>query len=110
MEKANEAIRLGWRVLAFTPQQVKSGMALKAIEDILSAWHSHIPLLPLGQQRKEFDYVSANIRLIIDNAHRATSSELKQMIMGWYFKKVLTHEEVEYLFYRFNLKSCWHKI
>ena len=35
MEKLNEAAILGWRILRFTPAQVKSGAAISAIERIL---------------------------------------------------------------------------
>ena len=34
-EKMNEAAILGWRVLRFSPAQVKSGLAISAIERIL---------------------------------------------------------------------------
>jgi len=37
MEKQNLAVKHGWRVLRFTTQQVKSGMAVNTIADLLRA-------------------------------------------------------------------------
>ena len=34
-EKRNAAVLAGWRVLHFTPQQVKSGQAVQAIESLM---------------------------------------------------------------------------
>jgi very-short-patch-repair endonuclease len=36
MEKYNAANKLGWRVLRFTPQEVKSGYALQEIEEAIA--------------------------------------------------------------------------
>ncbi len=36
-EKRNAAVMAGWRVLHFTPRQVKSGAAVRAIECLLRA-------------------------------------------------------------------------
>lgn len=36
IEKYNEATNLGWRLLRFTPEQVKKGMAINAIEGLLN--------------------------------------------------------------------------
>jgi very-short-patch-repair endonuclease len=37
MEKYNTAVALGWKVLRFTPSQVKDGTALGFIENVLRA-------------------------------------------------------------------------
>lgn len=37
MEKLNAAARLGWRVLRFTPDQVKTGVAINEIKNVFSA-------------------------------------------------------------------------
>jgi very-short-patch-repair endonuclease len=36
-EKGNEAVLQGWRVLHFTPRQIKSGTAIKTIEKLMHA-------------------------------------------------------------------------
>jgi hypothetical protein len=42
-EKMNQAVLLGWRVLEFTGEQVKSGYAIKTIEEAMKAdpWRKH---------------------------------------------------------------------
>ena len=39
-EKYNAAVSLGWRVLRVTAQQIKSGQALKWIEECLQSWEN----------------------------------------------------------------------
>jgi very-short-patch-repair endonuclease len=36
-EKGNEAVLQGWRVLHFTPRQIKTGTAIKTIETLMHA-------------------------------------------------------------------------
>lgn len=36
MEKYNMAVKLGWRVLRFTPQQIRSGEAARFVEEIIN--------------------------------------------------------------------------
>jgi hypothetical protein len=35
MEKLNKAAAMGWTVLRFTPQQIRNGMALNELREVL---------------------------------------------------------------------------
>ena len=50
-EKRNAAVLAGWRVLHFTPRQVKSGIAIKTIQALIHANGN----APTGSQSDSFD-------------------------------------------------------